>query len=120
MRVLLNVTTSGLFVDALGAAERSSIYKFHTGAAIYDKDGKLLSIGWSHVPPGRLSTTPWSKHAEHHAISRLAPDAVPHTIVIATITKKGNITLGRPCKHCMNKIHKAGIEEVIWTKRYTP
>lgn len=110
-----------MFTDALRAAQNSTVKKFHTGCTIYDRRGNKLSDGWSHVPQGRLVETPWSKHAEHHAIERLKPgDAEKaHRIVIATLSRKGNITSGTPCPTCAARIrkHLPNIKEVIATQR---
>lgn len=105
------------FDDAIRAARRSSVRRFKTGAAIYDFRGNLLAIGWSHPSAERWTATPFSMHAEHHAIARLVPGADPRAIVIATISKKGNITVGRPCADCARLILRAGIGEVTYTQR---
>lgn len=111
--------TASVFADAIVAAERSTIRRHRTGAAIYAKDGTLLSNGWSHVPAEHYTETPFSMHAEHHALSRLrvCDYGRAHTIVIATLTKGGNVTCGEPCPACARKLNGTPIQEVIATQR---
>lgn len=107
-----------MWEDALKAAKRSTIKRFKTGAAIYDKNGHLLATGCSHVPEQSLSSTPWSKHAEHDAIHRAGPairDA--HSIVIATLSKKGNVTSALPCESCARLIGNTSIQEIHASKK---
>lgn len=106
-----------LFEDAIKAAERSSVRRHKTGAAVYDSNMNLLAIGWSHVPEGKLVSTPWSKHAENHALARAHGKGVPHTIVIATLTKAGNVTKGDPCSSCAAQIKRAGIKRIFYTQQ---
>jgi cytidine deaminase len=100
------------FRDAIRAARRSDVYDHKTGAAVYDSRGKLLAIGWSHQRRD-LKSTPYSMHAEHHALSRLKRSDQPRTIVIATVTKGGALTCSTPCRSCRNLINKYAITKVI-------
>lgn len=75
-------------------------------------------MGWSHPAVG-LTDTPWSRHAENHAIGRCKVGALlgyAHGIVIATLTEYGYETTGRPCISCAKQIKKVGIETVIYTQ----
>jgi deoxycytidylate deaminase len=105
--------------DAARAALRSTIKTHKTGAAIYDRKMRLLSIGWSHVPEGVLVETPWSKHAELHAWERCPRPERPYadSIVIVTITKNGYITMGAPCDACANLINGTPIKNVYYSQR---
>ncbi len=95
-----NSTVSVSFRDAMKAARRSHLYKFRTGAAIYDGRWNLLSMGWSHIPTSPLVTTPRSKHAEHHAIERCSEIQRARYITVATISRRGNVTCAAPCPSC--------------------
>lgn len=96
------------------ARTRSSIKRYQTGAVIVQRK-EIVGIGWSHRSGIRYSQTPFSCHAELHAISR-PPKAslVGATIYIVTISRKsGNITSGKPCGICRAIIYKVGIERVV-------
>lgn len=106
------------FNDALKAAKRSTIRKFQTGAAIYDRHGNLLATGCSHVPEFRLCSTPWSRHAESDALRRCHNLNDAHTIVIATISRKsGNVTSGKPCPACAKELSRTPIRDIVYTQR---
>lgn len=92
-------------VAALYAARRSMLKKFSTGAALV-KDGKVVEIGWSHVGHVSWNATPYSTHAEVHAIRRAGPLAKGCDIYIATISRKGNITSAQPCVSCADYLTK--------------
>lgn len=110
---------------ALKAARRSTIKRHHTGAAIFDRSGKLISIGWSHRTHVNLSTTPYSMHAESHAIFRAIQTGQAHrlkgaTIAVATIcasTNRRPIVDAKPCTPCGVFIKSAGITDVIYTRK---
>lgn len=108
------------FRIAENAAKRSRLKHHRTGAALFDKKGRLIEVGWSHtISPGSLTTTPWTKHAEHHAIERaskiLSLD-VCETIVVVTLTRSGNLTMAAPCDACRKKINDTNIKNVIYSE----
>lgn len=100
---------------AIKYAKRSSIKRYQVGAVIR-YGGAVVSQGWSHRSQIRYSQTPFSCHAELHAINR-----IPHrwqlqgaTIYIAKIDgKTGNVVSGEPCPICSDIIYKVGIERVV-------
>jgi cytidine deaminase len=105
------------FKDALRAAHRSQLKRHRTGAAVYDSKGELLSIGWSH-PCMMYSTTTRSQHAEHHALGRLPYGAVPHTVVIVTLTKADKFAKSsHPCESCRSLLDKYDVQEIITSER---
>lgn len=101
-------------VAALYAARRSTIAKFQTGAAIAD-NGKVVSIGWSHVGPIRWETTPWSTHAEAHAIRRAGRNVNGCDLYIATVSRKGNVTLSAPCCKCETLLKNFELRNIVYT-----
>lgn len=102
-------------IAAIYAARRSSIYSFQTGAAIV-RDGKLLEHGWSHVGATKWKQTPYSTHAEAHAIMRLGvKQAKGSNIYIATLSRKGNLTMGCPCESCQEFIEGVGFDKITFT-----
>jgi deoxycytidylate deaminase len=101
-------------VAALYASGRSTIAKFQTGAAIVDSR-RVVSIGWSHVGPIRWETTPWSTHAEAHAIRRAGRNVSGCDIYIATRSRKGNLTYSAPCSKCTDLLKNFGFLNVVYT-----
>lgn len=104
-------------VAAVYAARRSGIYKFKTGAALV-KDNKVVEIGWSHVGEIAWSKTPWSTHAEVHAIRRAGPLAAGCDLYIATISRKGNITMAYPCNSCEDYLRNTEIKTVRFSIKH--
>lgn len=94
--------------------------RFKTGAVIVGKDGKLLSVGWSHMTD-RIMKEYHSMHAECHAILRARATRKPlrgATIYVATLSgKSGSVTSAKPCRACKALILAVGITEVIYTER---
>lgn len=99
-------------VSAVYAARRSPLHKFQTGAALV-KDNKVVEIGWSHVGHIRWKSTPWSTHAEAHLLQRVGFKPEDCELYIATISNKGNMTLGLPCEHCGALLEKLN-PKTIW------
>lgn len=110
-----------IFADAIRAAQRSTIRTHKTGAAIYARNGDLLTIGWSHVTRPVWTETPWFMHAEHHALVRLATHrwtkGDPYRITVATLTRGGDVTCGNPCAACARKLEAYGIKIIETTQR---
>jgi deoxycytidylate deaminase len=99
---------------AFHVAQRSSILGYQTGAVIYANDGSR-HYGWSHRSEIRYSRTPFSCHAELHAINR-TPKAklAGATIYVVTIRRKSmNVVSGKPCEVCADILDKVGIERVV-------
>jgi pyrimidine deaminase RibD-like protein len=99
---------------ALGIALRSPIMSFKTGCVIVTDDD--VFTGWSHRSHISLKSTPWSMHAELHALKRARWDVEGATVYVANISARGNITTGRPCREsCWPLMEKLKIEKVIYT-----
>lgn len=98
------------------AARRSPLLRFKTGCA-FVRDGDLISMGWSHRGATILRDTPWSTHSEMHAAQRARWDVEGATCYVMTLSKRGNVTCGRPCNEsCYPLLRRLGVSKVIWTK----
>jgi len=95
-------------------AKRSELKRFHTGAALFDAAGNLISTGWSHRCEVRLARYR-SMHAEHHAIRRAGLSLNGGVAAVATISARGNWTHSMPCEECTSLLVQAGIEKVYFT-----
>jgi deoxycytidylate deaminase len=106
---------SNLLDLAYKIAQRSPVRRFQTGAVI-EKNGEVLSTGWSHASERNMACYR-SMHAEMHAITRAdIRDTIGATIGIITISRKsGNRTDGAPCWFCLNNIKKFGIEKIVFS-----
>ena len=101
-------------ISAMGVARRSELKRFHTGAALFDAAGSLISRGWSHRCEERWANYR-SMHAEHHAMRR-APFSVDGGVAaVATISARGNWTMSLPCEECQSLLFNAGISKVYYT-----
>lgn len=95
-------------------------------AVIYDRKGKVLSIGKnSYVKTHTLQAKHAHRvglpdkqylHAEVHAITRCKDLTKAHRILVTRIGKSGNFLNARPCPICQSAIKEAGIEVVEWSE----
>lgn len=101
-------------ISAMAVARRSNLKRFHTGAALFDAGGELVSRGWSHTCEVQFARYR-SMHAEHHAIRR-APFSVDGGVAaVATISARGNWTYSMPCEECASLLEGAGVFRVYFT-----
>lgn len=99
--------------------------RFDITAIIYDKRGRVLSIGKnSYVKTHPLQHFHSHKvglpqkqflHAEIHAIARCKRLDKAHRIVVTRFDKNGKEALAKPCPVCQSAIKAAGIEIVEHT-----
>ena len=99
--------------------------RFDITAIIYDKRGKVLSVGKnSYVKTHPLQNKHACKvglpekqflHAEIHAISRCKRLELAHRIVVSRFNKSGEPKTAKPCPVCISAIHAAGIKHVEHT-----
>ena len=99
--------------------------KHELTAIIYDKKGRVLSIGQnSYIKTHPLQAKHADKvglpekqylHAEIHAIVRCKDLSKAHRILITRFSKNGQPLLAKPCPVCQSAIHAAGIEIVEHT-----
>ncbi len=94
--------------------------KFDLKAVIFDKKGKVLSIGWndytkSHPYMKELSANfdePYKifLHAEVAAILKCRDLSKAHRILVTRVGRSGRLLLAKPCKICQSAIDAAGIK----------
>lgn len=94
-------------------------------AIIYDKRGRVLSIGQnnyekSHPLQARHATNAGMPHriflhAEVHSIVRCPDLSKAHRMHVSRWDKKGRPMLARPCPVCMSAISATGIKYVEYT-----
>lgn len=94
-------------------------------AIIYDKRGKVLSIGQnSYIKTHPLQALhaqktgePYKKflHAEVHAITKCKTLKKAHRIFITRYNKQGEPVLAAPCPICISAIRESGIKYVEHT-----
>lgn len=99
--------------------------RFDLTAFIYDKRGKVLSIGKNSYSKTHPLQAKHAKsvglpekqflHAEIHAIARCKQLHRAHKIVVHRYDDKGNPGNAKPCKVCMSAIHAAGIKIIEHT-----
>ena len=99
--------------------------RFEITAIIYDKRGRVLSIGKnSYVKTHPLQHLHSHKvglphkqflHAEIHAITKCKNLDKAHKIVVMRFDKRGKPRLAKPCPVCQSAIHSAGIPVVEHT-----
>jgi tRNA(Arg) A34 adenosine deaminase TadA len=99
--------------------------RFDITAIIYDKRGRVLSIGKnSYVKTHPMQHRHCEKvglhhkqflHAEIHAIARCKYLDRAHKIVVMRFDSQGNPKLAKPCPVCQSAINEAGINLVEHT-----
>lgn len=99
--------------------------RFNITAIIYDKRGRVLSIGSnSYIKTHPLQTKHAEKvglphkqylHAEIHAISRCKYLNKAHKIVVMRFDSKGEPRNAKPCPVCQSAIEASGIKYVEHT-----
>ena len=99
-------------------AEKSDGFRARVGAVILDKKGRVISSGFNKRKTHPLQVHYGSikkpyLHAEMSALVNARKKG--HTIVVARITKNGDLGLAKPCPVCAAAIADAGIKRVIYT-----
>lgn len=93
-------------------------------ATIFDRRGKVLSIGYNSYEKTSPIQAKYSKlanlpgrvylHAEISAIIK-AKHGIPYKILVERYDKNGNPKDAAPCKICMLAIKESGIERIEFT-----
>jgi deoxycytidylate deaminase len=108
--------------SAIAAALKSEYDSYKVGAAIYNRRGKLLSVGWNkrktHVKQAMwafMVGQPLRQflHAEIDALIKCRRGD-PHTIVVVRITSTG-LAMAKPCAVCARAIFDRDIKKIYWT-----
>lgn len=99
--------------------------KHSVTALVYDKKGRLLSMGQnSYVKTHPMMARMASEVGEHHkiflhaevaALVKIKDWSKAHKVVITRFNKNGEPALAKPCKICQHMINIAGIKEVEHT-----
>ena len=94
-------------------------------AVIYDRRGKVLSIGQNSYLKTHTTQAKWAikagypekqfLHAEIHAIIRCKDLTKAHRIFVARYNKQGEAGLAMPCPVCMTAIRASGIKHIEYT-----
>lgn len=102
------------------STKKDTYIKHSLKAIIFDKKGKVLSIGYNNY----LKTHPYMAklsakqgmpqkiflHAEVSAILKCHDLSKAHKILVTRIGKSGELLLAKPCKICQSAILAAGIK----------
>lgn len=102
--------------EAERQALRSHLSHHRTGAVIFDKRGRILSKGCSHVGEKKHRWT----HAEEYACSRMWPayTSLDAHCIIVTVTKGGGWAWSsRPCGMCLNMLNHYNIQYATYVER---
>jgi tRNA(Arg) A34 adenosine deaminase TadA len=94
-------------------------------AVIYDRKGRVLSIGYNsyvktHPMQARLAMAAGEPdrtflHAEVHAIVRCRDLQKAHRIFVSRWDSQGRPKLAKPCTICQSAIKAAGIKHIFHT-----
>lgn len=99
--------------------------KHNITAIIFDKKGRILSIGQNSYIKTHPKQAKHAKavgfpekqflHAEIAAIIRCRDLSRAYKIVVTRINRKGQTAMAKPCLVCESAIEEAGIKNVEWT-----
>lgn len=94
-------------------------------AIIYDKRGRVLSIGQNSYTKTHTIMAKHAckvglpektfQHAECNAIVRCRDLDKAHKIAVFRYNKQGKPVNAKPCPVCMSLIRETGIKEITWT-----
>lgn len=99
--------------------------KFDIKATIYDKRGRILSVGLNSY----MKTHPWQGklaknvgrpeaiylHAEIAALVKLKDWSKAHRIKVERYDSNGNPVMAKPCEICQSALRRTGIEIIEHT-----
>jgi deoxycytidylate deaminase len=99
--------------------------KFSVTAIIYDKRGRVLSIGKNHY----LKSHPIQGyhaekvglpekiylHAEISAIVKCQDLSKAHTIVVTRVSKQGKFRMAKPCPVCQSALKNTPIKKILYS-----
>ena len=108
--------------NAIAAALRSEYTTYKVGAAIYNKRGSLLSVGFNkqktHVRQAKWAFEVGQPlrqflHAEIDALIKCR-HGDPHSIVIVRLTSKG-LAMAKPCAVCQRALLETSIVKIFYS-----
>jgi len=114
--ILKDTADLKLWQEAERQALRSHLKAHRTGAVIFDKRGRILSTGCSHIGPNKSRWT----HAEEHACSRMWPalETLSAHCIIVTVNKNGHWACSsRPCAMCINMLNHYNIQYATYAEK---
>ena len=104
----------------------SSSQRQQVSAIIYDKRGRVLSVGQNSYVKTHPFQAKHAKlagmdekvylHAEIHAIVRCKDISKANKILVTRWGKKGSQLYAKPCPVCMSAIEAAGIDIIEYSK----
>lgn len=100
--------------------------KFDLKATLYDKKGKILSIGTNSYLKSHPLQAEFSEkhgrpeaiflHAEIAALTKCKDWSKIHSIHIERYDKQGNPRLAKPCKICQSALDTIGVKKITYTQ----
>ena len=88
------------------------------GAVLFDKNDKVLSVGWNHRYDSGKKNKKKVIHAEVHAMMQVSDTSLfkDATIFILESHAKGNCFCNaHPCPSCNNVLTKYGVKQAVFT-----
>lgn len=107
-----------IWKEAEKQAQRSPLFRFRTGAAIWHPSNGIVSTGAAHHTNQMLSSTA-SVHAEHHALQRASSVKGSHIAVVTISNCSSWAHSACPCYSCAKMLEGRGIAEVhyaLWSQ----
>lgn len=96
-----------------------STFKKHRLGAVIVKGNRILATGYNQLRPSHITRTE-TLHAEAAAILKLLKEGRLHDLAgsdlyVTRLTKRGVISMSRPCSACSDLIRSVGIARVFYT-----
>ncbi len=99
--------------------------KFDLKATLYDKKGRVLSVGYNSYLKSHPLQAEFGErhgrpeaiflHAEIAALTKCKDWKKIHKIHIERYDKQGNPRLARPCEICQGALESIGVKEITYT-----
>jgi len=106
---------------AMDEAKKSN-NRFRMGAIIFDKKN-VISVGHNcsfrsikHFYPN-FQKRKYSIHAEVDAIIKARTDVKGYSLLVVRLNAKNELTLSKPCEHCMMYIEYVGVKNVFYSNK---
>lgn len=112
---------SGIIKKVIKEAEKSNMPVFKVGAVIFDGK-RIISSGHnkkgicSRIHP-KYQNDRDSVHAEQNAIIKVKDWVTLSgtSMIVVRLNKSGHMSMGYPCKMCLNMMDHVGIKEVYYS-----
>lgn len=99
----------------------SDHHSFHIGCVIYDKKGRVLSVGYNHLHKTHPLLRRYDQHKTLHAecsaiLGYRNPEHFKNaTILVYREQKNGELANSRPCHMCLNIIKLYKFKKLLYT-----